>query len=234
MKTAVRKLQPPRQRGDFTGRLAATAATPAKPSPMPTSRPAISPTLPSAETMIETKPTGDAQSAPAQRRRGRSGISRPAAVALVAAYATVLALIAGGSLVQAPPVPLQPGNSSPTASPDLTAPESSAQETDDHLSGLSSTRPTSRIFRRGGASPDDTLATVCGTPVTTPEPAAQPAAAAEIAAANRNHVALVRDVTGKTIALILTRIASPVSAPVGSPTDTSCPTPSAPAIPQHI
>lgn len=233
MRTAVRKLQPARRCGDFTDHLMATAATPATHSLMPSRGPAISPTLPSSETMIETKPAGDAHSAPAERRRGSSGISRPAAVALVAAYATVLSLIAGGSLVQAPPVPLQPG-SSPPAGPGLTAPESSAQETDDHLSGLSSTRPTSRIFRRGGASPDDTLATVCGTPATTPEPAAQPAAAAEIAAANRNHVALVRDVTGKTIALILTRIASPVSAPVGSPTDTSCPTPSAPAIPQHI
>jgi hypothetical protein len=176
--------------------------------------------------MIETKPAGDARSAPAHGRRTASGVARPAAVALVAAYATILALIAGGSLVQAPPVPLQPGSSSPAANPDFTAPDSSAQEADGHLSSLGSSRPTTRIFRRGGISPADTLATVCGTP--------EPSAVAEVDANSRNHAALVRDVTGKTIALILTRIASPVSTPVGSPTDTCCPTQSVRAIPQQI
>ncbi len=228
MNTAIPKLQPPRRRGDFTNRLTATTAPsamlPQMPMPVPT--PATSLAVPASAAIIEAKPACAAQSASVRSQRGTSGISRPVAVASIAAYATVLALIAGGSLVQAPPVPLQPGSSSPAANPDFTAPDSSAQEADGHLSSLGSSRPTTRLFRRGGISPADTLATVCGTP--------DPSAVAEVDANSRDHAALVRDVTGKTIALILTRIASPVSIPVGSPTDTCGPAPAARAIPQHI
>lgn len=189
MKAPVRKLQPARNRAFSADRPGTTVTR-------PTSQPAF---------------TGDPTSASDPDGHAPAGLPRPIALAVVIAYSIALASIVGGSLFQDPPVPLQPASATPlhqTESPVLSTRDENPGSSEDTSS--TSNPPTSRL-RGDGRHPVAPFANQRGSAAGLIN--SEPDASAELGATDRDHVALVREVTGKAIVFMLTRVPCPIAPP---------------------